>query len=75
MNTYNCTEQINHDDETHRETTETTELIEEDEFAEVVYCRVDPTPTLREQNLPVIWGDGVGVRIADELRLEVREVL
>ena len=36
---------------------------------------VDPTPTLRQQNLPVIGGDGVRMCIPNELRLEVGEVL
>ena len=68
-------EQINHDDETHRETAETTELLQEDEFTEIVHRRVDPTPTLGQQDLPVVGSNGVRMGITDELGLEVREVL
>ena len=40
--------EINPDDEPHRETTETTKPVKEHQFAEIVYCRVDPATTLRE---------------------------
>ena len=67
--------QIHHDHETHRETTESTKLIQEDELAKIVHRRVDPAPTLRQQDLPIIRSNSVSMRITDELRLEPREVL
>ena len=66
---------IYEDNETHGETAETAKLVQEDELGQVVHRRVDPTPTLRQQNLPVIGGDGVRMCIPNELRLEVGEVL
>lgn len=68
-------QKIDHDDEAHGETTETAELVQEDEFTEIVHGRVNPTPTLRQQNLPIIWRHCVSMSIPDELRLEVGEVL
>ena len=66
--------QIHHDDKPHRETTETTQLIQKHQLSQVVNRRVDPTTTLRQENLPIIWGDRVCVGIANELRLVHREV-
>ena len=40
-----------------------------------MHCTVDPTTTLREQDLPVIGGNSVGVGITNELGLEHGEVL
>ena len=74
MITYQGTEQVDEDEEAHRETAETAELIEEDKFAQVVHGRVDPTTTLGEQNPPVIGGYSERVSVADELSLEIREV-
>ncbi len=68
-------QEINHDDETHRETAETTEPVEEHQFAEIMYCGVDPATTLREKHLPVVRRDGVGMCISDKLSFEVRKVL
>lgn len=66
--------QIHHDDKSHREATETTELIQEHQFSQVVDRRVDPTTSLRKQNLPVIRCDSKRVSISDELRLVQWEV-
>lgn len=66
--------EINHDHESHRETAETTELVQEDEFSQIVDGGVNPTTTLRQQNLPIIWSDGVCMGVPNELRLEVGEV-
>lgn len=67
-------QQINHDDETHRETAETAKLIQEHKFREIVYRGIDPTSTLRKQNLPIVWCNSIGMRITNELGLEVREM-
>ena len=67
-------DQVDHDDEPHRETAESTHLLQEDKLAKIVYRRVDPTPTLRQQNLPVVWRDRVRVRVPDEECLVHREV-
>ena len=68
-------QKIDHNDEAHREAAETTEPVEEHQLAEIVNCRVDPATTLREKHLPVVGRDRIGMRISDELRLEVRKVL
>lgn len=70
-----CRDEIDHDDKTHRETTETAQLVQEHKFAKVVYRRVNPTPTLRQQDLPIVWSDRVGMGVTNELCLEVGEVL
>lgn len=66
--------QIDHNHETHGETTETTH-IQKYEFAQIVHGRVGPTPTLGEQDLPVIWCNSVRMSVPHELSLEVGEVL
>ena len=71
----NRRQQIDHDDETHRETAETAKLVQEDEFTQVVDRRVDPTPTLGQENFPIIGSNGVRMGVPDELRLIIREVL
>ena len=75
MNTYNCTEQINHDDETHRETTEAKKFRQEHKLTKIVYSRIDPATTLREQHAPRLGSDGVRDGIRRELGPERREVL
>ena len=50
-------------------------MLQEDEFAEIVNCRVDPPATLKQQNLPVTRSHGVLMSIQDELCFEEREVL
>ena len=74
MNTYNCTEQINHDDETHRETTDTTQLREENQFTQVMDSGINPTTTLRQQNGPRLWCHSVCNSVWGELQLERREM-
>ena len=66
---------IDHNYETHRETTETAKLLEEYQFAQVMHGRVDPATTLREQDPPIIRSYRVRVRVTNKLSLEVREVL
>ena len=61
--------------ETHRETAETAKQLQEDEFSNIVNCRVDLPATLKQQNLPVIRSHGVLMTIPDELCFEEREVL
>ena len=68
-------EQVNHNDEAHGETAETAKLVQENKLAQVVHSGVDPATTLRKQNLPVVGSHRIRVRIANELRLEQREVL
>ena len=67
-------QEVDHDNETHRETAEATEPVKEYQLAEVVYCRVDPATTLRQQHLPVVRCDSESMRITNELSLEVREM-
>ena len=50
-------------------------MIQENEFRKIVYRGVNPTPTLREQNLPIVWRNSISVGVSDELSLEVREML
>ena len=65
---------INHNHETHREAAETAKLVQEDKFSKIVDSRIDPTTTLWQQNLPIIWSDRVRMSIPNELSLEVGKV-
>ena len=67
-------QEINHNNEPHRETTEAAQLLQENKFAKIVHSRVDPATTLRQKDLPVIGSNSEGMCVADELRLESREV-
>ena len=40
-----------------------------------MYRGVNPTPTLRKQNLPIVWRNSIGVGVSNELSLEIREML
>ena len=68
-------QQINEDNESHRETAETTKPVQENKLAQVMHRRVDPTATLGQQNLPLIRSRRERLRISHELRLVVREML
>lgn len=63
------------DDETHREATETTKTVDEQEFDKVVDRRVDPSTTLRHENFPFVRCDSLGLGVSSELELVLREVL
>ena len=56
-----CAHQINHDHETHTEATETTQLLQRNQFDQVVHSGVDPATTLRHEDGETIRGDGPGV--------------
>ena len=73
--THNSPEKIKEDDESHREETKSTHLRQEQEFSQIVDCRVDPSSTLRQQNAPRARRDCVGDGIRRELHLECRKVL
>ena len=68
-------QEINEYDETHRETAESAETVQEDQFSQVVNGRVDPSSTLRQQDRPLVWCYGEGMSVTDELGLVHREVL
>ena len=67
---------IDHDHETHRETVESTKLLQENKFSKIMHRRVNPTPTLRKQHPPVIRSNSVRIGVPNGwLRLEPREIL
>lgn len=68
-------QQVNKDEEPHRETTEAKQFRQKHELAKIVYRRVDPTTTLREQDPPRLGCHGVRYGVRTELGLECREVL
>lgn len=69
------TEEINEDDKTHREATETTEVLEPNKLCQIVECRIDPAAALREQDTPCFGRSGEGVGIRDKFVRHRREVL
>lgn len=71
----NGRQKIDEDDESHREAAKTAKTIKEYQFCEIVDSRVDPSTPLRQQDLPLIRSNGVGMSIPNELGLIVREVL
>lgn len=66
-NTYVCNrngsndgrQQIDEDDESHREAAETAQLFDEDELGQVMDGRVDPSTTLGQQDAPLIGRNGL----------------
>jgi hypothetical protein len=68
-------QEVDEDDEAHGKAAETAQFIKEDELGQVVDGGVDPSTTLRQQDIPLIRGDGVRVGVSDELGLVVPEVL
>ena len=71
----NGREEVNEDNETHREATEPAKAIKEDEFRQIVNRRIDPSPTLRKQDGPLIGCNGFCMRIAYEVRFVIGEML
>jgi hypothetical protein len=69
------TEEVDEDDESHRETAETAKVLKEDKFGQVVDSRVNPSTSLGEQNAPGVRSSRKSVRIRDELVRHSREVL
>jgi len=67
--------EINHDNEPHRETTESAELGQEDKLHKIVNRGVDPATTLGQQNLPLIWNVGPALSIGRKGHLVIGEVL
>lgn len=68
-------EQINEDHKSHTETAETTKLRKWDELDEIVHGRIDPSTTLRHENLPAVWCNCPRFGAHDELGLESRMIL
>ena len=68
-------QKIDHDHETHGETTESTKLLQENEFPKIMHRRVNPAPTLRKQHLPVIRSNSIRMSVPNELCLETGEML
>ena len=68
-------QEVDEDDEPHREAAESAELVDEDELGQVVDGRVDPSSSLREQHAPLVRSDRLCERGSDERRLVLGEVL
>lgn len=66
----NGTDQIEHDDETHTETAESTEPRNTEEHEEIVYGGVNPATTLREEDAPLFGCCGPCFCVSDVLRLQ-----
>ena len=65
----------NEDDESHRKTAETAQLVNKDELEQVVNSRIDPATTLRHEHLPIIGSNRLGVSLSAELHLVFGEAL
>ena len=68
-------QEINHNNEPHRETTESAKVREENKLDQIVDRGINPSTTLREKNAPFIGCDGVRNSIGREFHLECGEVL
>jgi hypothetical protein len=73
--THDSTKQIDKDKESHRETAKSKQFRQDDKLAEIMNCRIDPPPTLREQYTPRFRSHGVRNGMGAELGLEGREML
>lgn len=67
---YQSAEEVNENEETHGEETESAKLGEEYQLAKVVNGGVDPTAPLGEQHALRLGGDRVCDRVGRELRLK-----
>src|SRR5690606_21529996 len=63
------------DDEAHRETAETAELVHGDKFNKVVHRRVDPSSSLGQEHLPGVGSDSPCVRVKNVLGLVLAVIL
>lgn len=73
--TYHRANQINENEEPHRETTEPKEFRKDNQLQKIMHRRVDPSPSLRKQDAPRLGRHSVRDRVRRELGLERREVL
>lgn len=73
--THHCADKIDEDNKSHGETTESAKVAEENELAEIVHGRVNPSPTLREQDFELVRCYRMGDSVWSELHLEGWEVL
>ena len=71
---YQSTDQIEKDEESHRETADSAKVRENSKLAQVVNSRIDPTPALRKQDSPGNRCHGTRNRVRSELSLEIREM-
>ena len=74
-NTYDRSQQIDKDEEPHRETAKPAQLGQDHQLQQVVHRRVDPPTSLRKQDPPRLGRHRVRHRIRNEFRLEGRKVL
>ncbi len=61
------TEEIDEDHKSHTETTETAQVLQEDELSQVVDGRIDPSSSLRQENGPCFWSRSAGIGIRYKL--------
>lgn len=69
------TEQIDKDDEAHTEAAKPAELLERDQFNQVMHRRVDPSTTLGQEYREVLRSDGPGPGTEEELCFVIGVVL
>lgn len=67
------TNQLNEDDKLHTEAESATKIPHEDQFHEVVYCTVDPSPTLGQENLELCGDRGLADSLRHKYLLTLRE--
>jgi hypothetical protein len=59
-------DEVDEDDEAHREAAHATEGVDEEQLKQIVDCRVDPAPSLRKQNFPAFWSCCQGSSVSDK---------
>ena len=65
-----CRQKIDHDHEMHRQTIESTKLLQENKFSKIMHRRVNPAPTLRKQHPPVIRSNSVRIGVPNNCVLK-----
>lgn len=73
--TYQGSQKINKDEESHREAAHPTKLGQGYQFAQVMHCGINPSPTLREQDAESFRCDSLCFGIRNELGPKCWEVL
>jgi len=68
-------QEVNKHDESHRKATETAQLIEKDEFRQIMDRRIDPSPPLRQEHLRGVRCDCFSMGISNEFRLVCGKML
>lgn len=74
MNPYQGTEEVNENEKAHGEKTEPAKLGKENQFAQVVNSRVNPTTSLGEQDARRLRGHRMCDSVRCELGLERGEI-